>query len=403
MKNPWTQKEIDFLVASMKKGASKHDMHQRLPKRSLESIAQRCLRLQWSGEARAPAEDKTPLTPVQLVEERMVEKKRRDAVKEQQSVIDHLTQELKSREDQLLVLQELRKQKPLDPILAPNKKGTSPKQRVGTPVMLCSDWHVEEPVEPAKVAGLNEYNLAIADKCISEMAVAYEWLGRDARYDCRTGIVWLGGDLFSGYIHAELAESNFLSPVQAVKWLQERVERMLRTICKTTDHEKIRVVCNDGNHGRLTQKMRCSTRTANSLEWLLYQTLAARCSDEPRLQFMIAEGEQNYVEVYKQTIAFMHGDSFRYQGGVGGLLIPVRRGLNELRKYRPLDYLVIGHFHQRLDAGDIVVNGSMIGINSYSMNIKASPEPRQQSWFLMDSERGKCISTPIWFNHGAAR
>jgi len=64
--------------------------------------------------------------------------------------------------------------------------------------MLCSDLHVEERVDPAQVNGLNEYNLDIADRCIGRMAEAYEWLLHDARYDCREGVVWIGGDTFSG-------------------------------------------------------------------------------------------------------------------------------------------------------------------------------------------------------------
>jgi hypothetical protein len=35
-------------------------------------------------------------------------------------------------------------------------------------------------------------------------------------------------------------------------------------------------------------------------------------------------------------------------------------------------------------------------VNPYSMHIHASPEPRQQSWFMVDETRGKSISAPIW-------
>ena len=95
-------------------------------------------------------------------------------------------------------------------------------------------------------------------------------------------------------------------------------------------------------------------------------------------------------------IAFTHGDSFRYQGGIGGLLIPLRRGFNEMKKYRKTDLMCCGHFHQRTDTGEIVVNGSLIGIGPYSMHIHAAPEPRQQCWFMIDSVKGKCLSAPVW-------
>jgi hypothetical protein len=305
-----------------------------------------------------------------------------------------LLDQLGERDQQIAALTHLGSTQP-SPIVAPRGRGEG-KRRLATPVLLLSDWHVEEPVDPKLVNGLNEYNLSIAEKCIDKCADAFEWLSRDSRFEMREAVVWLGGDLYSGYIHAELQESNFLSPVQACVWLQERIEKMLRRILAETSFTRIIVPCNDGNHGRLTQKIRVSTRTANSLEWLLYKNLAARFAEEPRIQFQIADGEFNYLDIFDHTIAFFHGDSVRYQGGVGGLLIPMKKALNELRKYRAVSSFAFGHFHQRIDLPDISGNGSMIGINPYSMHIKASPEPRQQSFFLVDSERGKCQSTPVW-------
>lgn len=308
-----------------------------------------------------------------------------------------LLSELDLKEKQLGLFRQLENVAPLKPVVMPNRAGKNPSQRVGVPVMLCSDWHVEEPVNRAKVNGHNEYNLDIADKCIDRLSEAYEWLGMDKRYDMRTGIVWLGGDLYSGYIHEELVEANFLSPVQAILWLQERIEKMLRRIASLCPNlERILVPCNDGNHGRLTHKIRVATRTANSLEWLLYQNLARRLSDDRRFEFQVADGEWTFVDVFDQTLAFTHGDTFRYQGGVGGISIPLRRGINEMRKYRKITQTCLGHFHQRSDFGDINVNGSMIGVNAYGMHIHAPPETRQQSWFLIDQTRGKALSAPVW-------
>lgn len=333
-----------------------------------------------------------PATPVEALEEH----RERDRVGELVSAKKGLLKELDDKDRQLGILSALASA-PLKPIVLRSTKGKNPMQRQGVPVLLCSDWHVEEPVELAKVNGMNEYNLEIADRCIDKMADAFTWLGADKRYDIRSAVIWLGGDLYSGYIHEELVEANFLSPVEAVLWLQERIERMLRKIAAENPHiEEFLVPCNDGNHGRLTHKIRVSTRTANSLEWLLYQNLARRMSDDKRFKFQVADGEWTYVDVFDQTIAFTHGDTFRYQGGVGGISIPLRRGINEMRKYRKITQTCLGHFHQRCDFGDINVNGSMIGVNTYGMHIHAPPEPRQQSWFLIDQTRGKALSAPVW-------
>lgn len=336
-----------------------------------------------------------PKSEAELLDEDISEHRERSELAALRAAKKRLVQELDDAREQMSALKALRAARPPLPIV--ERKIVGATQRQGVPVMLCSDWHVEEPVDPRTVNGLNEYTLDIADACITRMAEAFEWMLRDPRYDCRAGVVWLGGDLYSGHIHEELVESCFLSPTQAVLWLQDRIERMLRTIAATCPQlERIIVPCTDGNHGRLTHKTRISTRTKNSLEWLLYQTLAARLADDPRFEFDIADGEWVFVDLYERTYAFTHGDSFRYGGGVGGISIPLRRGINEMRKYRRIDHVSLGHFHQRSDFGDITVNGSMIGLGPYSMHLHASPEPRQQSWFLVDSKRGKSISAPIW-------
>ena len=284
------------------------------------------------------------------------------------------------------------------PILIEPPKKVGGTQRIGVPVMMCSDWHVEEPVYPLTVNGLNEYNLDIAEQCIDKMAEAFAAMLLDSpRFDCRTAIVALIGDLISGYIHEELVEANFLSPQEAMIWLLDRLEKMLRKIlalCPNLD--KIIVTCNSGNHGRATIKQRVSTRESNSLEMVVYQSLARMFKDEPRLQFVFAHGEWIELDVMGFTMAFTHGDSFQSGGGVGGISIPIRRGIARQFTGRKIHQVCMGHFHQRQDFGDIQVNGSMIGYGPYSQRIHAAPEPRQQSWFMIDSSRGKSLSAPIW-------
>ena len=324
------------------------------------------------------------------------EHRHKEALKHAEEKTKRLLKELHEKDEQLEILKELRSAPPIGPIEAPRGRGEG-KQRLGCPVMLCSDWHVEERVDPAKVNGLNEYNLEIAERCIERMGEDYVWLSRDPRFDCRQGVVWLGGDLFSGWIHQELQESNFLAPTRATLWLQERIERMLRFIlAEMPNLDRLIVPCNDGNHGRLTHKIRVSTRTENSLEHLMYANLAYRMRDEPRVQFQIAEGEYNYLQVFDTTLCFFHGDSVGYQGGVGGISIPLNKAFEKLYRTKPMDVLCLGHFHTRTDLGHLVVNGSAIGPTPYSLHIKANPEPRQQTWFLVDASQGKCLSAPVW-------
>lgn len=325
-----------------------------------------------------------------------VEFRLRTQLREANEAKKHLLSQLESRDVQVENLTALHSA-PVEPIVARRGIGEG-MRRQGTPVLVMSDLHIEEKVTTEKTMGLNEYNPEIAKRCIERCAEAFEWFEKEKKshWDMRTAIVAIIGDTFSGWIHAELVESNFMSPVRAAAWLQDELERALRTMLNTTNFEKIIVVFKDGNHGRLTQKIRCSTRTENSLEWFMFHTLAQRLKDEPRLQFQIDDSIYSYLDIYGRTLALTHGDQFQYMGGVGGLLIPVRRGLNEARKYRPVDTFVMGHFHTYMPLDDVHVNGSAIGVTPYSLSKSIPPERRRQSWFLLDSANWKTENAPVW-------
>jgi hypothetical protein len=282
-------------------------------------------------------------------------------------------------------------------IKAPSTKGRNPKQRAGAAVLLCSDWHVEEPVYPEMVNGMNEYNLVIADERISRLEKGAAWLVNDPRFDLRTMVVGLLGDLISGYIHDELVESNLLSPQEGIVWLLDRVEKMLRRLailCPTV--ERFIVPCTSGNHGRATQKQRVSTREANSNEQVLYQTLARVMRDDPRFEFQIAAGHWVHVDCMGFDLAFTHGDTFKYGGGVGGITIPIKRGINRQFAGRKVHQFNMGHFHTRTADGKINVNGSLIGYSNYSEFIHAEPEPPVQSFYIVDAKHGKGPEAPVW-------
>jgi hypothetical protein len=353
------------------------------------------------ADARHPADEdgdtlEQPAPQVDATVADITNHRLRSQVADLSSANKRLVRELADREEQLAILREVRAgARPLPPIVeAPKVGGT---QRQGVPVLVCSDWHIEEPVDPKTVNGLNEYSLDIADACISRLVEAFEWLMRDSRYDCRTAIIALLGDLLSGYIHDELQERNFLSPTQAILWLAERIEKMLRRIAVLCPSlERIIVACCDGNHGRTTHKIRVSTRTANSYEWMLYHFLASKMADDPRFEFRIADGEWLFVDVFDAQIAFTHGDSFQYGGGVGGISIPIRRGVARQFQGRRIAKFCMGHFHQQQDLGDILINGSLIGYSPYAMRVHAPFEPRKQSWFMWDSRRGQAMSAPVW-------
>ena len=272
----------------------------------------------------------------------------------------------------------------------------SSKGREACAVILCSDWHVEETVDPATVNDLNAYDPREAERRAENLFHGAAWLTCMAARatTVRDAIVWLGGDLISGYIHEELAESNSLSPTEAILLVQRLVVAGLRSLLEQTQLEAIRVVCSYGNHGRTTPKRRVSTAAKNSFEWLAYHSIRAQLADEERITFSIADGAHSYAEVYGTTIRFHHGDDVR--GGSSGLEAPTRRAVSAWDSTRKADLTVIGHYHQFRDYGRVIVNGSLIGWNAYAQSIRAQFEEPRQAWFLVDKARGKTLVSPLW-------
>lgn len=268
----------------------------------------------------------------------------------------------------------------------------------GVPVLMASDWHVEETVLSATVNGRNEYNPDIAKKRAERFFVGSDWMINRARsgWDIREAVLWLGGDMISGYIHDELMESNAMSPTEASLFCQGIISNGIRFLLDETKIERLQVPCNYGNHGRTTQRRRHSTGAKNSYEWLMYHTLAREFADDDRVEFFVADGSHLYTDVLGRTIRWHHGDDVKYYGGAGGISISLNKATDAWDDFNPADITVIGHWHQFADFGHTVVNGSLIGYNAFALSIKARYEPPRQGFFLIDQRYGKRLVTPIY-------
>lgn len=273
--------------------------------------------------------------------------------------------------------------------------------REATAVGMLSDVHAEETVLRGDTPVGNEYNLAIAEKSIGRFFAGYRWLLEHHRsaFQITDCVVWLGGDLMSGHIHEELKETTAMSPIETLIWLRSRIVAGLDLLLDDPKTERLHVICSYGNHGRNTLKPYRARGAAHSYEWLLYQWIASHY-DKPeyknRVSFLADPSGHQYARVYDFDLHFHHGDETSYQGGVGGITIPLNKAVAQWDIARKCHYHHFGHWHQYIDTGRIVVNGSVIGFNAYAMAIKATPEPAQQAFYLLDSKRGKTCKSPIW-------
>lgn len=273
-------------------------------------------------------------------------------------------------------------------------------------VAMGSDWHVEEVVEPVKAGYRNEYNLTIADASIKRFFRSQVDLVQHHRASkhivIRDMVCAFSGDLMSGYIHEELLEGNQLSPVETALWLRPRIRDGIATLLAELDLRTLAIPWSYGNHGRTVQKKRIATGAENSYEWMLGRMLQDDLADDKRVVFDVSPCPHQYVRAYDYTLHFHHGDSLKYAGGVGGLGIPLLKAVPAWDEVRYAHYHHVGHWHQLRDFGRALVNGSLIGHGPYSSWIRAPFEPPQQLFYLLDSKRGRCHTTPLWIREHAS-
>lgn len=272
------------------------------------------------------------------------------------------------------------------------------KSSGGTAVMVASDWHIEEKVDPSTVNNRNEYNPEEAVRRANNFFKRGLFLVNLMRNGMTIDrlIFAILGDIINGYIHDEYVEDNYMSPIEAIQFAQDVISSGIDFLIDNGEFSEIIIPCCRGNHGRTTKKRVISTSHKNSFETLLYNNLARIYEGNKKVKFIVNNSYETYVDIYDNyRIRFHHGDSIRYQGGVGGITIPVNKAIAQWNKNIKANLDVFGHWHTQLDVGNFVSNGSLIGWNPFAVHIKASYELPMQQFFVIDQEHGKTIVAPI--------
>ena len=262
------------------------------------------------------------------------------------------------------------------------------KKHDATMVVLLSDIHAEERVDPDTVNGMNDYSLDVCDQRMSELmerfAVLLEHERRLAKID--RVVVWLGGDFISGHIHDDTAELAQLAPLTATRWIGARLRGFIDAVSENA--KEVIVTTNSGNHGRSTEKLRVGTELEHSFEQNLYMTMAA-AENRKNVRWQVGTGYLNYLDLDGFVIRFHHGHAIKYGGGIGGITIPTNKAIAAWDAVKRADLTCFGHWHQFqwLRAGRYVANGSVIGHSAYATRIKAAYEPPCQACIVIDHGR----------------
>lgn len=286
----------------------------------------------------------------------------------------------RERADSLVQLQGIKPRRPLT-------KSVKGKKHAATAILMLSDVHCEERVLPETVNGENDYSLDVCQRRLNELQERFLACLEHERNqaDIDRVLVWLGGDFITGHIHPDCMEVAQLSPMNATRWIAERLRGLIDSIA--TQAKSVIVCTNAGNHGRSTEKNRIATELDHSWEQMMYFTLA-REENNSNVEWQIAAGHLGYVDLDGFLVRTTHGHSIRFAGGVYGLALPASKAIARWDAGRKADLTIFGHYHSFgwLRGARYVANGSVIGHSPYAERV-ASPERPCQGMAIVDHGR----------------
>jgi hypothetical protein len=279
-------------------------------------------------------------------------------------------------------------------------KSSPGKKSEATAIALLSDIHAEERVDKQTVNGLNEFNPDICKKRVINYFVNLRKLIDKERQDVEISklVLALLGDNIHGFIHTEYMQTNYLTPQEASLFVYEILQNGINYLLEDEKLKEIIVVCKVGNHSRTTLKPYTNEEGKMSYEWGVYKHLNLRYENESRIKFIIDDSYFTYLNIYEKKIRFHHGHNVKYNGGIGGLTIPLIKYIFRINQQINADLDCIGHFHTRFSLPNVLINGSVVGFDSYALKIGARPENPMQTFQLIDSKRGFTVNTPILVN-----
>lgn len=285
---------------------------------------------------------------------------------------------------------------------------TSGKTHRAIACATLADPHFDEVVNPSELGGCNAYNREIAQLRLRRFFTNTVKLGRDVFAGIRMeGIVLaMMGDIVAGNIHEELAQTNAASILDTCLFWSEEIASGIEQLLSF--YGQAFIPCVVGNHGRLTRKPRHKGRVRDNFDYMIYSLVARHYRDNEKVTFLIPDTSDAHFQIYSTRYCATHGDQFKGGSGIAGALSPLLLGDARKRKRstatnKPYDYLMMGHWHQEIDAMGIICSNTMKGYDEYASDGNFAYSDPSQSFWLTDPEKGRTVRAPIHVRDAAEK
>lgn len=229
-------------------------------------------------------------------------------------------------------------------------------------ILLLSDWHYG-----AKVTNeLNTYNKNVCKKRISELLRLVKH--NIKRFGLNKITVLFGGDLIHGHIHLtnrlESKESVINQSVEVAEICSELLKNLSELV-------KIDFGIVKGNHERLLPN-KDENIDKDNFTFLIEEFIKLRVKNIKNVKYLDSDKDLIKINVLGQKIVCSHGDKEQRDKEVSNLV--------RIIKYIP-NIVLLCHRHEykvsQYGETKIIVNGTLMGSDSYSKTLRLHCKPSQ--------------------------
>lgn len=212
---------------------------------------------------------------------------------------------------------------------------------------------------------LNLYNTDICKERIKELLD--KTIYYCSMHKVQTLYINLLGDLVSGIIHTSVRCEQEEDVISQTMHVSEILVQFISELSKYVP--EIKVIGVQGNHSRITSNLKESLNPEN-FERIVFEYIRNRLPDIT----VITNGLEDWAtyNIGDRKIFIEHGDKTKIDN--------VKNKAINILGYVP-DDIFIGHYHHMEVVSDgntdVVVNGSMMGVDSYAMKHRLNNKPHQ--------------------------
>lgn len=246
--------------------------------------------------------------------------------------------------------------------------------------LLLSDWHIGNCTSTFH----NKFDLDIAKSRVERLTK--DVIEYCALHQVKTLYVEILGDMISGNIHLTGRLSNNENVIEQTVETSEMLGRMIKELSKSIPNIKL-VYC-IGNHGRVSANIKESVHEEN-FEYLIRWYLTEKLKELHNIEWeynVINKEICSFTLDSGRTIACAHGHKEKNY----------KEAVSKLTQYLgvvKVDEVHLGHFHNPQVINNVVVNGSLSGVDDYAQDLRFN-ESASQTLRVYD-DKGNFITYQI--------